>query len=198
MKMLKTLKVTALFIIFAYMLLASGCGSPAKSDNNSKPAKTESSTAETSKTGQKDSQTPTAAPAGNPKITVTAPAGWNKVEGSTAIIQYLKEGSSFIVTADNMPSDSQTPDTFADYVKGRFNKTFNGVKFESTENIKIAGIEGRKISFTCQVSGIIMKYNAYYAFKDKKAYTFTCGTLADKFDGLKGDYEAFMSSVKFE
>lgn len=188
----KSFKVSMLFMILVCMLTISGCNSASKGSSVNQGSK--SQPVEQAKTTP---EAPVVKPA-QTKITVTPPAGWDPVPGSTAIAQYLKGGSSFIVTADNIPSGSEKPDAYVDFVKGQFSKSFKDINFEGTKNVAVAGIEGRMLAFTFKVSGMDMKSNVYYVLKGGKAYTFTCGSIVANFDGLKGDFEAFMNSVKFE
>lgn len=192
----KTTNKIIIFIVLFCMLSISSCSGSSKNTNTSQPEKQNNSETPKTQTGanQPVQQTTT----GETQVKVTPPDGWEPVEGSTALHQYMNNGSSFIVTADFMPSSAKTPDAYMDFVKEQFTKVFDDVKYGDIENLTIAGVEGRKLIFTCKVAGFEMKYNVYYAFNNSKAYTFTCGGLSNQFDTLGGDYEKFINSVKFE
>jgi hypothetical protein len=195
--MKRILSIMMVLIMLLGITALSGCKSKTQ-DTGSKTGQTDNGTTTPSSNGTNQNQPTPTAPAKTSKVTVTPPAGWEPVEGSVAIAQYMKDGASFIVTADSMPSEARTPDAFINFAKGMFSKTFDGTTFGDAQKLTIAGSDGWMLPFSCKVSGFVMKYNIYYIFKDGKAYTFTCGALSDNFDQLKGDYDAFMASVKFQ
>lgn len=133
-------------------------------------------------------------------VFLTTIDGWNKVEGSTALIQYLKDGNSVIVTRDIMPSDAKTPESFIEYVKGMLSKTFDSVGFEDASQMGISDPNKHLLVYTysLKVGGADyqMKAWAAYIFHDNYAYTLTCGALSNNFSNLEGDFKTFMESFK--
>lgn len=207
MNIRKVFKVSLLFTVTLCLLLISGCSSSpgsgsqttqgtSSSEQSSKPQAEQTTAASETKASETQAAKP--AQSAQYKITVTPPAGWEPVPGSTALAQYMKGGSSFIVTSDIIPAEAKEPDNYVDFVKGEYQDSFKEVSFESTKNVTIAGMEGRELTYSCTVSELSMKFSIYYVLKDGRAYTFTCASMADTFDGLKGDFEAFMNSVKFQ
>ncbi len=151
--------------------------------------------------GQQTEQTQPADQSSDQKemeVSLTTIEGWNPVEGSAAIIQYLKEGSSVIVTCDAMPPEADTPDKFIEYVKGKLNETFDNISFGDASEIGISENGKSFLVYTYDVSagGTAYKMKAWgaYLFHEDKAYTLTCGALADSFP--EEDFQTFIESFK--
>lgn len=200
LKKVLNLKAITVFVLLVCMVLVSGCGSQ---PNNTSSQTTQANTQSNNSTSAAATQPPQTqgskeAVPGDLKVIITPPAGWNEVPGSAALAQYMKGASSFIVTGDYIPTDASTPDAFVDLVKAGYSSAFDGVEFTSSGDVTVAGTQAKVLEFTCKISGMGLKYRVYYVFKGGKAYTFTCASLLEGFDSIKGDFDAFMSSVKFE
>ncbi len=132
-------------------------------------------------------------------FTVSVPNGWVKKDKTTALAQYQKGPGSLIITADYMPSVCKTPDQYIDYVKTQLSKTFKSITYESVVKGKKDGLETRELFYTIDLSGMKMKYDVFYVFKNSKAYTLTTANMLDLFDaGFAADLKAIFSSFKLK
>ena len=132
-------------------------------------------------------------------FTLTAPPGWKPRTKSTALAQYQKGPSSFIVTADSMPADAVTPDTYVGFIKKQLGQVFKDITYDPVVSGKKAACETRELKYSGTTSGMKMKYDVLYIFRGGKAYTLTGGTLADLFTAaLAADIKAFFDSFTFK
>ena len=130
------------------------------------------------------------------EYTVKAPEGWKKHTASSAPEHYMKNGSSLMLTIDSVPAEAKTPDTYVEYVKKLLQKSFKNVQFEPVIKRTINGADARELCYTAEMSGMKMKYDVVYVLKQTKAYTLTAGGMAEMFDSMKADYQAFFNSFK--
>ena len=132
-------------------------------------------------------------------FTMTVPNGWTQRTKSTALAQYQKGPRSFIVTADAMPQNANSPDTYVAFVKEQLGKAFKTIAYEPVVAGKIDGHDTRELKYTVDTSGIKMKYDVLYVFNKGKAYTLMAATMADFYDAaFAADIKAFFTSFKFK
>lgn len=131
------------------------------------------------------------------KINIVPPSGWKPVEGSVLQVQYMKNTASFMVKSE--PFTQKNIDEVAAEARKIFTDTFAAVNFAGeTEAITVDGKDARKIIFTCEVSGMQMKYEYVYLFVGEKVYAITFGDLAASFDSLSADYEQILKDISFK
>jgi hypothetical protein len=131
------------------------------------------------------------------KIEITPPSGWEPVEGSVIPVQYLKDTSSFMVKQE--PFQSTALDDVISEAKGAFEGSFEGVTYAGdAEGITVDGKDARKLIFTCEVSGMQMKYEYVYLVAGGSVYAITFGGPADTFDSLSADYEQILADIRFQ
>jgi hypothetical protein len=142
---------------------------------------------------------PQSTPAANKteaKINIVPPSGWKPVEGSVLQVQYMKNTASFMVKSE--PFTQKNIDDVAAEAQKIFTNTFSKVNFAGkAEAITVDGKDARKIVFTCEVSGMQMKYEYVYVFVGKEVYAITFGDLAASFDSLSADYEQILKDISF-
>ncbi len=130
-------------------------------------------------------------------ISVQMPEGWNKVEGSSVLIQYQKITQSFLVKEENFAAT--TLDGVVEEALGIYKESFGDVVVtQGPEAITLDGVDARKLTFTCEVSSMDMKYMYVYVFIGERLYTLTFADLANSFDSLLTEYEAILGSVKIK
>lgn len=174
------------FIILSVLMiiLLSSCGNNNISDSSGKKNETTASSGPTSTT---------TSAATTKKLNVSVPDGWKKVEGSVLEHQYMKNTASFMVKTEKFYKNT-LDDVFVE-AESIFQKTFNNYKVVSTENIKVAGTDAKKLVFTCNVGNISMKYMYVYFFVGSDTYAVTFGDMASTFDGLSADYNIILNSM---
>jgi hypothetical protein len=129
-------------------------------------------------------------------ISVTPPAGWEPVAGSVLPVQYLKGTASFMVKEEAFPGENI--DAVVEKAKSSFESAFDNVQYVGEpEAVTVDGMDARKLIFTCEVSGMNMKYEYVYLFAGNDVYAITFGDLADSFDTLASDYETILGDITF-
>lgn len=133
----------------------------------------------------------------NVTIEITPPQGWQAVEGSVLPVQYMKNTASFMVKEE--PFTSDTLDGVVDEALEIYGKTFSDIAVQGeTETTTMDGKEAKKLTFTCTISKMNMKYLYVYLFVEGKTYVITFGDLADTFDSLTADYETILENIQFK
>jgi hypothetical protein len=186
----------AIFLIFNMVLLLCACSPKESGTSTNTPAPSSTAAKES------DSQTDTA-PAINENeeekeiiIDITPPEGWEPVEGSVLQVQYMKNTASFMMKDE--PFSSDTLDKVVDEAIGIYENAFDNLTTQGdVENITVDGKEARKLTFTCTISKMNMKYQYVYLFVEGKTYVITFGDLADNFDSLLADYEIILDNIHF-
>lgn len=174
-------------LMMAILIVLPGCNN---GNSSADPASEESTAAETDSTDTEVSK--------EVKITITPPEGWEPVEGSTVPVQYLKNTASFIVKNEDFFS-SKDLDVVVEEAKAAFSDTFDNVQYlGDVETATIDGKDARILQFTCEVSGMSMKYKYAYLVADGVVYAITFGDLAATFDSLSADYDTILADIKFE
>jgi len=132
-------------------------------------------------------------------FTMTVPKGWTRRAQSTALAQYKKGPGSFIVTADSMPQNANTPDAYMAFVKQQLGKVFKKIDYEPVAPGKKDGNDTRELKYVAEMSGIKMKYDVLYVFNKGRAYTLTSATMIDFFDAsFAADIEVFFTSFNLK
>lgn len=129
-------------------------------------------------------------------IEITPPDGWTPVEGSILPVHYLKGTANFMVKAE--PFNSVTLDDVVNEALGIYQKSFDNFKVQGeVEPFTVNEKDARKLTVTCTVSNINMKYLYVYLFASDKTYVITFGDQESTFDTLAADYETILSNIKF-
>jgi hypothetical protein len=119
------------------------------------------------------------------------------VTGSVLAVQYMKNTASFMVKEENF--SGSTPDAVVDEALEIYKKSFMNLTVQgSDESVTIDGKEGKKLTFTCEVSKIKMKFLYVYVPVEGKTQVITFGDQADSFDSLSADYETILKNIKFK
>lgn len=133
---------------------------------------------------------------GDVTIDITPPEGWMPVEGSVLPVQYLKGTASFMVKSE--PFTSSTLDDVVTEALGIYQKAFDNLTVvEEAEPFTVDEKDARRVTFTCTVSDISMKFLYVYLFAADKTYVITFGDMESTFDALSSDYETILSSIRF-
>lgn len=131
------------------------------------------------------------------KVSVTPPEGWEKGE-SSALIQYTKGPSSFMVVQDRIRQDVDGLEGYLEVAQEKLSETFSKVEFSSVENIKVDGHDSKKFFGTYEVAGMPFKLLTVYVYREGYIYNLQGCALAEDFDPLLPEFEAFISSFRFE
>lgn len=127
---------------------------------------------------------------------ITAPNGWSKKAGA-ALAQYQKGTGTFILTADNLPANANSPDAYTEFVKGKLKGVFKEITFESVQKGKNGNYETRELNYLVKVSGMVLKYKTLYVFTKNKAYTLTSSNIESAINKeYEADIKTFFSSFK--
>lgn len=177
-------RIVLIISIILMIILMVSCKSNNISDTSEKKNETAAATESTSQTSDTTS---------SEKLNVTVPNGWDKVEGSVLEHQYMKNTASFMVKTENFYKDNL--DDVITEAKSIFQKSFTDYKDVTTENIKVAGKEAKKMVFTCNVGSLSMKYMYVYLFVGSDTYAITFGDQQSTFDSLAADYDAILNAM---
>ncbi len=88
--------------------------------------------------------------AADPDFTVTAPKGWTK-KASAALAQFQNGTGTLVVTADALPENANAPDTYVEFAKTQFARTFTDCAFEPVISGKRDGFDTRELKFTAKM-----------------------------------------------
>ena len=132
------------------------------------------------------------------KVVVTPPEGWEEADESTALVSYMKGTASFMVVREKVAAGIDGLDGFLAKAREKLSETFADPEFSSIENVKVDGYNGRKFFFSTKVAGLPFRYLIIYVFRDGYIYHLQGCALGDDFDALLPEFEAFISSFRFE
>jgi hypothetical protein len=155
---------------------------PAKTETNNQSSPTD--------TGSQDKQ-------GSPvSIEIAPPDGWTQMQGSVLPVHYMKGTASFMAKAE--PFSSTNLDDVVKEALGMYQKSFENLKVQGEiEAFTVDEKDARRLTFTCTVSKMNMKYLYVYLFAGDKTYVITFGDLESTFDTLSSDYETILNNIKF-
>jgi hypothetical protein len=133
----------------------------------------------------------------NVEIITVTPEGWSPVEGSLIPVQYGKNTASYMIKEEGFRG--ATLDEVVEEAFTAYKNAFDNVQLVGeVEPITIDGIEARKLTFTCEMSQMEMKFLFVYLFVEGKVYAITFGDLAETFDELSADYETILGQIEFD
>jgi len=185
--------------ISIFMIVVSLCACGQKESSVPPKASNSSSSAITKSTDQTDSS-PAKSENGQERkinIEISPPQGWKLNEDSVLPVHYMKNTASFLVKEENFTSS--TLDGVVDEALKIYGKTFDNLAVQGdVETITVDGKEAKKLTFTCTVSKMNMKYLYVYLFAEGKTYVITFGDFADSFDSLSADYTTILNDIKFK
>lgn len=190
------------FLCLTLLTLTLLCSCNAQGTNESKQTsantpQAQSTTAPENQGTSESSSTSRAATSQEVSIKITPPEGWTPVEGSVLQVQYMKNTASFMVKAEPLFAGKTLDDVSAEAIS-IFKTTFDDFTLEGEpKSISVDGKEAVKVTFTCTVSKLNMKYQYVYLFVNNTVYSITFGDLADSFDSYSADYETILSQIKF-
>jgi len=186
------MKKYLLMILMAATIFAlSGCGS-----GSSSPAATDKGTEEGTEAVAEEDGGQQAKEAGEVTVEIVPPDGWDKVEGSILEVQYLKGTASFMVKPEAYTSD--TLDGVVEEAKEIFSGSFDEFTVVGEpEPVTVDEKDARRLTFTCKVSNIPMKFMYVFLFAADNTYVITFGDQASTFDSLSDDYEKILEDIRF-
>lgn len=190
-KYFKIAGLVATLLCVIFMLAACGGDETSQSDVNSSNAALQGQSASSASPSEASEQQEEVV------ISVHMPDGWDPVKGSVLPVQYMKNTASFMVKEEHFTSD--TLNEVVNEALKIYEKSFDNLAVQGdVESVTIDDEEAKKLTFTCTVSDMSMKYLYVYLFAEGKTYVITFGDLADCFDALSEDYETILSEIKFE
>lgn len=189
------MRIKIVAIILGLVLAASLCACNNGASGNTTEPSSQSPSSTASATDDTAGQTENA-PATEITIEITPPEGWEPVDGSVLAVQYMKNTASFMVKDESYTSS--TLDGVVDEALGIFQSSFDKLEVQGeAENITVDGKDAIKVTFTCVISSMNMKYEYVFLFAGGKTYTIVFGDLTDTFDSLAEDYNTIVNTIKF-
>lgn len=192
---MKVFKYFMVLVLVFALLAAAGCsgetGTADPSGNQSENGTSDETGGETG--GETDGKTVTP----DVEVKVTPPEGWEEYE-SNALIHYMKGPSSFMIVRDRVAGGIDGLDGYLGYAKEALSETFSSIEFSSVESLKVGGHDSRKFFCTYEVANMPFKLVIVYVFRDGYIYNLQGCALADDFDALLPEFDAFISSFRFE
>lgn len=132
------------------------------------------------------------------KISVTVPDGWAVVGGSILPAQYMKNTASFLAKEEPSFQSKDLAGVVAE-AKSMFETAFDNVTYVgSDEDITVDNKDAKKFTFTCEISGMQMKYTYVFMFVNNSVYAITFADLATTFDSLASDYNTILGNISFQ
>ncbi len=143
------------------------------------------------------SKSTSAATSGVISVKITPPSGWKQNTESVLPVHYMKNTASFMVKIEKF--SSKTVDGVVEEAKKAFDKAFDNVSYiGNAQSINIDGFDARKITFTCTVSKMKMKYQYVYLIAGGDVYAITFGDLESSFDSLTADYSKILTDISLK
>lgn len=188
MKVLKYFMVPALVVL---LLAVAGCGGGKETAD---PLNNENGSGTADKIGgEKVGETVTP----DVEVKVTPPEGWEEEE-SNALLLYNKGSSNFMVVQDKVPANIAGLDGYLEYAKEKLSEIYSEMEFSSVESLKVGGHDSRKFFCTYEAANMPFKLVIVYVFRDGYIYNLQGCALEEDFDSLLPEFEAFISSFRFE
>lgn len=189
---MKSLRIFAVLVLVFALLAAAGCSSETGTGDSSEnqPENGISDENGSEKGGE------TASP--DVEVKVTPPEGWEEEESDTALVMYMKDTSSFMVTRTKIPGDVDGLDGYLEKAKEKMSSTFSKMEFSTVESLELDGHDSRKFFSTYEMAGVPFKLVIVYVFRDGYIYNLQGCALADDFDALLPEFEQFINSFRFE
>jgi len=133
--------------------------------------------------------------AGEARISVSPPEGWEASDSSGMLYRYQKGTASFMLKEESHFT-AGTLDTVVDRARDIFDGAFENVQYTGEpESIAVGGVDASRFGFTCELGGIIMRYEYVYLIADGHVYAITFCDLGDTFDANTADFDAILRSV---
>lgn len=130
------------------------------------------------------------------EIEITPPDGWIPVEGSVLPVQYMKGTSSFMVKEE--PFSGANLDDVVGEALEIYQDSFDNIEVQGeAEPFTVDGKDARKLTFSCTISDMNMKFIYVYLFAADKTFVITFGDQESTFDTLAADYETILGSIRF-
>jgi hypothetical protein len=132
------------------------------------------------------------------KVSMDRPTGWSNAEGNDrAVFMFKRDGGHSqleVIATQLMTSD--VAGVFFD----TFHETLGASDFTRAgrEEKKIGNTSGTETVYTFAHAGVNLKVYVFQFVKDTSAYVVVSYMEADKADALLADYQAAISSLKFD
>ncbi len=93
---------------------------------------------------------------------------------------------------------SETLDDVVNEAAAIYESAFDNFKITGeAEPYTIDEKDARKLTFTCTISGMNMKFLYVYLFAADKTFVITFGDLDTSFDALLADYDTILDNITF-
>jgi len=130
-------------------------------------------------------------------VTVTPPEGWEEEE-TTSLLQYRKGLASFMVMKDTYRVGSEGLDGYLVYSREAFSNMFSDIDFVSEESMQVDGCQARKILMAYNAGIMDFKMLVVFVLRGNEIYSLQGTALAEDFEAVRPDFEAFIGSCRFE
>lgn len=132
------------------------------------------------------------------KVSIERPNGWSDADGNDRAVFMFKrdDGHSQLEVIATQLMTSDVAGVFFD----TFHETLGASEFTRAgrEEKKIGNLTGTETVYGFAHAGVNMKVYVFQFVKDTSAYVVVSYMEADKADALIADYQAAISSLKFE
>lgn len=186
----------SVFLIFLSLLCLAGCAPAATDAGQSAPTATIQAGASSAPAESTADTAPAEKQAETVTVEIVPPEGWTPVEGSVLDVQYLKGTASFMVKPE--PFAGATLDEVVKEAAAIYQKSFGSYAAEGeAKPLTVDGKDARKLTFTCTVSNIQMKFTYVYLFAGDQTYVITFGDQEGAFDALSADIGTILNDIRF-
>ena len=172
-------RAMAVFAVFVLCFgLLTGCGNPASGSNNSE-------TSGNSGISGGDKQY---------AVTVTAPEGWEAIDGSGTLLRYKNGSGDFWV---KQGFSGGTVESDIEYYQERENAGGYNITWEDAKDEVINGINAKYLKYIVDAGSLKMRYDVYFIQQDAALFTLVCLTNPDSDYGvLEADYKTLLDSLE--
>lgn len=184
------------FLIILCLLCLTGCAPTATDAGQSAATATIQAGASSAPAQNAVDTAPVEKQSGAVTVEIAPPEGWMPVEGSVLDVQYLKGTASFMVKPE--PFAGVTLDEVVKEATAIYQKSLGSYAAEGeAKPLTVDGKDARKLTFTCTVSNIQMKFTYVYLFAGDQTYVITFGNQESTFDTLSTDIETILNDIRF-
>lgn len=153
----------------------------------------------------KDGQDSSAALSSEISVELELPDGWEQVPDSNLPAHYIKDGLA-VFMLNNIGFNGDNLDDVVKAIKSSNELMYQNLTYDAeTENIKLDGIDARKIICSYNFNKLPMKSMFVYFFKDDETYAISFTTFLDDIDGsdnyfnsLIEDFEFILANIKIK
>ncbi len=101
------------------------------------------------------------------------------------------------ISWDRVSANDTGSDDYLSYVQNKLYKV-GEVEFSGAEDVTVGGIDGKRFIVTTEIAGVTFKNFIVYVVREGYVYLLSGTAMAEDFDSVSPDFEAYVSSLRFE